>query len=259
MATLGVELHYRLTGNKLPVRRASEIWLHVRTQLYNLGVSIIMLDEFHHLVETANIAQRQLVASALKALLIGENPGPTDPMAASIGVLPPTVKPYPIGLVLSGMPVLASAISLDLQLARRTRNVDFQPDRLSDRRGEKRFQKFLKRYADEIGFPIRPKFADDEDMMLRLHRASGGYRGRAAFLIKSAAFLAIDEGSETLELDDFARVFDLIYQVGPKRNPFVVPDLRRLGPLPEIERDVETRLRGNGAPIATGAGPAVEG
>ena len=167
-------------------------------------------------------------------------------MASSIGVLPPTVTPYPIGLVLSGMPILASAISLDLQLARRTRNVEFRADQLSDRGGEKRFQKFLQRYADEIGFAVRPNFADDKNMMLRLHRASGGYRGRAAFLIKAASFLAIDEGSETLELNDFARVFALIYKVAAERNPFIVADPKRLGPLPEIERDVQTRLRGNG-------------
>ena len=154
LATLGLELHYRLTGDRLSSRaRSAEVWFRLRTQLYNLGVRLIMLDEFHHLVETANLAQRQVVVSTLKSLLIGENPGPAAALGRQIGVLPDTVVRHPIGLVLAGMPILSEAIDLDHQLARRCWTVDFRRDDLAEAGGGKCFTRFLEHYERGIGSP----------------------------------------------------------------------------------------------------------
>ena len=65
--------------------------------------------------------------------------------------------------------------------------------------------------------------------------ASGGYRGRAAALIKQAAYLAIDLGKPTIDRKHFASVFEETYQVGDVRNPFLIPDINNLGPLKEID------------------------
>ena len=243
MKTLGIQLLRMLTGQTINTKyNAHEIWTRVRTNLYNQNTSIIMIDEMNHVFETVDEKTRQIVISTLKALLVGEVEM-DDGLIDEIGALPPSVVPHPIGLVLSGMPSVRDVIDIDLQLKRRCRFKTLRPLTLS-KAGEAKFGAFVAKVGSKLGFEPAPDLGR-HDMMLRLHKASGGYRGRAAFLIKEAAFLAIDSGARTVTQEDhFARVFEEIYEVGDLRNPFLVPVITKLAPIPEIEREPKSRLRG---------------
>jgi hypothetical protein len=254
LKTLGIELHAQLTGSTLSSRMNSqEIWTRLRTNLYNLNVSILMIDEMHHLFETNDSGGvRQVVASTLKSLLIGRWNDP-DGVAEAIGALPPSVKPRPIGLVLSGMPSVRDAIALDHQLERRSRVVAIHPMTRSAKDMEM-FKIFVQLVQKRLDFTPLPDLTND-DMLLRLHAASGGYLGRAAFLIKQAAYLAIDMSYPTLDrVKHFARVFEEIYQVGDLRNPFLIPDIGKLDLKKVLDPSPrQTLLRGKMNPSADGA------
>jgi hypothetical protein len=242
LKSLGIAIYRALTGKSLPEKLPKhDIWVRVRTTLFNMGVSILMLDELHHLFDNASTEAKNEVISTLKSLLIGVE---ADEDAATLGKLPPTVGVTPIGLVLSGMPYLKSLIALDLQLQRRCK---FHPlERLSLIGNEAdRFKGFVERFEKRLGLTTSPELISP-DMLLRLHKATNGYRGRAAFLIKEAAYLAIDQGQQNIDrAKHFARVFERIYKVGDVLNPFLVADPTKIKPIPESERPDKSLLRGS--------------
>jgi hypothetical protein len=238
LKTLGIVIHRALTGIELSARLpAHDIWVRVRTNMYNMRVSVVMIDELHHVFANKNKHEQEDVISTLKALLLAEDDEDT------IGKLPATVVAHPLGLVLSGMPTLTDVIRLDLQLQRRCIVHEFKP-LILDKVGEPKFKGFLQRYAKGLGFPNVPDFTS-ADMLLRLHKASGGYRGRAAFFIKEAAYRAIDYGHSTVDRAlHLAEVFEDIFETGDERNPFLVADVNKLGPVKELDDAMLTRLRG---------------
>jgi hypothetical protein len=243
LKTLGAELLRALTGVRMTGKYyAHDIWARVRTNLYNQNVSVLMIDEMNHVFETVDANTRQVVISTLKALLLGEVEMDVG-LGNEIGALPPSVAPHPIGLVLSGMPSVRDVIGLDQQLARRCKFKQLKPLSLRDADGNK-FRGFVKKVGERLGFNPAPNLGSD-DMMLRLHKAAGGYRGRAAFIIKEAAYLAVEMNAKTVDrLEHFASVFEEIYEVGDQRNPFIVADPEKIRRLPEIEKEVKSRLRG---------------
>lgn len=245
LKTLGIVLYLALTGLTLSSKlQRHDIWTRVRTMLLNKRVSVVMIDELHHVLDNASMGERRDVISTLKALLIGEE---TDETGELLGQLPPTVKPLPIGLVLSGMPYLKDVIALDLQLQRRCRFNTLKPLGLTGA-DEAKFKKFLEVYAGRLGFAKNSDIASN-DMVLRMHKATRGYRGRAAALLKEAAYVAIDNGHPTVDrVAHLGRVFELIYETGAERNPFLVADVKKLGPIPELDRVAPTLLRGKKKP-----------
>ena len=241
LKTLGISLYTAMTGKTLSTKlQKHDIWTRVRTNLFHMGVSVVMVDELQHVFDNATLPERHDIISTLKALLIGEETAETIEL---LGKLPETVRPYSVGLVLSGMPELRQVIALDLQLLRRCRFKALNPLKLTGK-DEGKFKKFLEIYATKLGFPDKPDLAGP-DMLLRLHKASSGYRGRAAFLIKEAAFMAIDRGARTLDRKaHFAELFERIYETGDEKNPFLVADVKKIGKVKELERYDHSLLRG---------------
>ncbi|BBU63064.1 hypothetical protein MSC49_29990 [Methylosinus sp. C49] len=245
LTTLGIELYFKLTGKRLSPRgRPAEIWSRVRPALYNTGVCVIFIDEMHHVFLGKTHDQRENLMSTLKGLLQGVD---DEELAALLGPLPPTVDPYPIGLVMAGLPSLKRLIALDDQLRMRCRFKAFAPLRTTAR-DQAKLKAFIEFYAKGIGFTPVPKWTDP-DMLLRLTKASGGYRGRIALLIKQAAMLAINRGLTSIEdwKPLFAECFEDIWETGSAKNPFLVPDVTKIGPIRELQKDFDTLLRGKGA------------
>jgi hypothetical protein len=245
LATLGGAIYTALTGDQLNSRTATpDVWVRARAALYNRGVVVLVIDEMHHAFLNNARKETKKLVETLKGLLLGQ----IDPsLDSDVGVLPPSVAQYPIGLVLAGMPWLKKVIETDLQFNDRCFFQTITPfgSSLLD---EKAMQSFLDHYANTLGFTVKPQFSD-ADMRLRFRKATNSYRGRMARLIKKAAFLAINRG---LTKPDWrmllAEVFEKSYEVGDARNPFLVADPKNLGRIKEIEQDRSTLLEGRKKP-----------
>ena len=241
LKTLGLGILQAMTGTMLSANlKEHDIWVRARTMLVNLGVSILMIDELHHVFEGKTAGEHEKLLSTLKALILGiEDQGTVE----TLGALPPTVVPVPMGLVLAGMPTLRKLIATDIQLQRRCRFRSIERTGTTDAE-ENKLRSFISSYEKKIGLKTTPALTDP-DMLLRLRRGGGHLRGRVAYLIKEASYLAIDEGTPAVDrVKHFARVFEETYELGAARNPFLIADIKKLGPIKEVERDTLTLLRG---------------
>ncbi|KAA2235865.1 AAA family ATPase [Salinarimonas soli] len=236
LRTLGLRLYEAMTGKTLPgSMKEHEVWVRVRAQIEAQLVSVVMIDEFHHAFMRRTDDERRSLVETLKNLVI---PDPHDPLR------PPGAEMRPVLLVLSGMPWMTKVIDRDFQLRRRGVLVPIKPLGASAK-DIRKATKFLQLVEGKLGFP-EPSGLDDIDMVRRMLKASNGYTGRMMALVKEAAFLAIQAGARRLDLKDhLAAVFEEIFQVGPKRNPFLVADISTCPKLPEAEFLKLTLLRGS--------------
>ena len=83
------------------------VWEMVRDRLQLLRVSLLHLDEFQNISETANVDETTIILDTLKDLMINAQ--------------------HPVALILSGLPSLTPFIERDMQVRRRARFVSFQP------------------------------------------------------------------------------------------------------------------------------------
>lgn len=74
--------------------------------------------------------------------------------------------------------------------------------------------------AIKLAMSIRadPYFAD------RIYDGCRGSYGRCMFLIANAVVRALEEGGDTVDIEDFRRIFDLKYRHFNPENPFVISD-----------------------------------
>ncbi|ACS40451.1 ATP-binding protein [Methylorubrum extorquens] len=235
LKTLGLALYVALTDLELSATlKEHDIWRRVRHQMHAQLVSVVMVDEFHHALRGRTGDERRALVETLKNLVI---PDPNDPLR------PPGAEMRPISLVLSGMPWLRRVLKEDFQLLRRC---IFMPIRPLGHSAAcvKKATKFLELIEPRLGFPA-PSGLSEHDMVQRMLKASAGYTGRMMHLVKKAAFRAIRSGAPSIsQLDHLAFVFDEIFELGPHRNPFRVPDISTCPKLKEIEFDKLTRLMG---------------
>ncbi|MBY0256993.1 ATP-binding protein [Methylobacterium sp.] len=237
LKTLGLSLYKSMTGDDLSANlREHDIWSRVVSQMHAQLVSVLIIDEFHHTLRGRTSDERRTLVETLKNLVI---PNPEDPL------LSPGAVTRPICLVLSGMPWLRQVLKEDFQLVRRRAVVSIKPlDHTGP--GVKKAEKFLSLVEPKLGFPD-PSGLSDPDMVQRMLKASSGYTGRMMHLIKKAAFRAIDQGAPCIDqTKHLAFVFEEIFEVGARRNPFLVPNISICPKIKEAEFDTLTRLVGMG-------------
>jgi hypothetical protein len=108
----------------------------------------------------------------------------------------------------------------------------------------KKATKFLSLVEARLGFPAACGLSE-HDMVQRMLKASNGYTGRMMHLVKKAAFRAIQSGKPSIgQVDHLGFVFEEIFELGPRRNPFLVVDISTLPKMKEIEFERLTRLTG---------------
>jgi len=235
LKTLGRVIYKKLTDAEL---RAStdphEVWRLLCYQLYGQRVSIIAIDEFHHVLVNPRIDVRQAIVNTIKSLI------QPDPMNA---IVPNVLTPYPMQVLLSGVPLVDRVVRMDGELSRRTTRIAIEP-LAPTRRGLDHMRAFLKAVEKVLGFAM-PSDLSGPEMTRRFMAASHGYQGRAMHLIKEASFRAIDEGAPCIDrIRHLGAVLSDITGVDPEANPFIVADASQAPPIREKEWDDLTRLRG---------------
>ena len=235
LKTLGLALYLAMTEKELSANlKEHDIWTRVRHQMHAQLVSIIMIDEFHHAFRGRTGDERRTLVETLKNLVI---PDPEDPLR------PPGAELRPVSLVLSGMPWLKRVLKEDFQLLRRCVFKPIKPLGHSEA-CVKKATKFLSLAEARLGFPA-PCGLSEHDMVQRMLKASNGYTGRMMHLVKKAAFRAIQSGKPSIgQVDHLGFVFEEIFELGPRRNPFLVIDISTLPKMKEIEFERLTRLTG---------------
>lgn len=240
LTTLGLKLNQVLTGKWLPsYYKQHEVWTEFYAQAEGQGVAVVMIDEAHHLMTARNREECHTVVETFKNLIV---PNPEDPLRLPGSTL------RPIMLVIGGMPQIVRILEKDKQLLRRRLVVKIDPW-ANDQSGLERATKFLSLVETKLGF-TGTEFLSDRDMVRRMMAASNGYGGRMMALVKEASFLAIGSNSSQLDREKhLAKVFEEIFQLGPKKNPFLVADVSKCKRVPEKSYDRLSLLRGTGDEI----------
>lgn len=237
LKTLGIQLVKAMTGRRLSIHlKEHEVWAELYAQADGQGTAVVMIDEFHHVLARRNVEERLAIVNTLKNLVI---PDPADPLRL------PGSELRPIVLVLSGMPSVVKTIEMDEQLLRRRLVISIDPLGRSDA-DLKKAKRFLELVEPRLGF-AQASGLSEPDMVLRMMRASNGYLGRMMAILKEAAFLAIRTDAPRVDRAlHLATVFEEIFKLGPKRNPFLVADIALCPATPEQAFERLTLLRGTG-------------
>ncbi|KKN23647.1 hypothetical protein LCGC14_0902870 [marine sediment metagenome] len=209
LKALGYEILTELTG--VPPRTnmlSHAVWSRVRRQMVANRTKFLVIDEIHHVLQRKNDAEAESLAETFKNVM--QNPE------------------WPINLVLGGMPLTNKFTREHPQFGRRIDIVSIEPVPDND-------DGYLKigRYLDNL--VPRLEFAgifslSEADMPLRFQRATGGYLGSVANVVKTAAHIALDQEGAVIDREDLAEAVKAIFKMSSHENPFLVEnpdDLRR--------------------------------
>ena len=168
--------------------------------LKETGVELVIIDEFHHAIETQSEMVIYKVADLLKNI----------------------VSDSKIPMVLFGMPWSKHILSANLQLAGRfdlhKRITHYTKDNFTD------FRKFLNKVDQRLPFEKSSDLATEE-LAFRLFAASkGNMRRLMKGLIRRAAIKAVVAGQPNIPIEYFAEQFNLIEpELSNEHNPFLLP------------------------------------
>jgi hypothetical protein len=173
--------------------------------LPHMGVELLVLDEFQHLVNSDNQNVASSVADMVKSLLIK-------------GVCP---------IVMSGTEDAWKPVKANQQLALRCEQPQhLRPLDALDEQDAEEFATFLVQYLVELEAreisPEATAILDEADIVLAIHEVAGGILGRACNLLKDAIAEAADNQRDRFFLSDLSRIVNLgwLPQGLCNRNPF---------------------------------------
>jgi hypothetical protein len=218
LAALGYETTRELKENV--------VWDLVHHQLELRGVRFLHIDELQHVLQSRNQLEITKVQDTLKGLM--------------------QHRQWPVWLILSGRPGIATMLSRDEQVWRRTRHVIFEDLTLERDAGLAR--RLISVYGAEKASLAVGDLADDEFVARLLHAAI--YRfGIVIELIQDAIRHALLHGSDTLGVEHFAAALAARTGCPPERNIFIVAqDWHLIDPRdalhhesPAEEKDVKAR------------------
>jgi len=206
LAALGYETTRELKENV--------VWDLVHHQLELRGVRFLHIDELQHVLQSRNQLEIAKVQDTLKGLM--------------------QHRPWPIWLILSGRPGIATVLSGDEQVWRRTRHVVFED--LTLERDAGLMRRLVAVFAvEKAGLEIG-NLATDE-LIARLLHASIFRFGIAIELIQDAVSHALLHGSDALGVAHFAAALAARTGCPPDRNIFlVVQDWHLIDPREGLQR-----------------------
>lgn len=222
LAQLGDPFAERGTVHRLTLRLSGDEGF-----LNRCGVELIILDEFHHLIETDSIPRKREAADWLKSILNDTG----------------------IPIVLVGLPHSGGILDNNDQLKRRFRArktlAPFTWGRTVE--AQKEFRLFLKAVEDALGLP-EPSHLSEQTTAFRFFCASRGYIATVMSVIRTAFEFALLLNAPNLSLDLLADAFEEDVDLSDSRipNPFEVPLQKvRMVPPEEVkdERDDSTNQR----------------
>lgn len=224
LITLGHAIYTKLTGKHLPSgAKLHDVWRKVRKQLKGHQVSILVIDELHHVLQKKSEEDDDVIAETLKSLLID--------------------KDWPMQLVLAGMPELSDYVNRHKQLKRRRKKFQFNPLK-SNEKGRGQAQTFVELLEAKLPKGMKFDFPD-HDMPGRFLKASRGYTGHIAMFVKLAAFQAISAGKSEITYKHLSQEYEELYECKKDNNPFSCLDLAKCAEPPkDPDRSRLTRIHG---------------
>uniref|UniRef100_A0A9E7ZQ58 ATP-binding protein n=1 Tax=Bosea sp. NBC_00436 TaxID=2969620 RepID=A0A9E7ZQ58_9HYPH len=206
LAALGYETSRELKENV--------VWDLVHHQLELRGVHFLHIDELQHVLQSRNQLEIAKVQDTLKGLM--------------------QHRRWPVWLILSGLPGIATMLSGDEQVWRRTRHVVFED--LTLERDAGLVRRLIAVYAVEKAGLEVGNLATDE-FIARLLHASIFRFGIAIELIQDAARHALLLESPALTRDHFAAAFAARTGCVPDRNIFTAAqDWHLIDPREALQR-----------------------
>lgn len=191
-------LGYPLRGHN----SQAEIWSKVRKYAELQGVVGIHFDECQHVFTAADTATNQKILDSFKSLLKDHT--------------------WPLMLIFSGIPSLATHIKKEEQLDRLLRVVSFDGIDLSKPADRDELVHLVFSYADRAGLDIE-EFAT-EDFLQRLAFAACLRWGLVIELLIEAFCLAAVTSNEICTIDHFSDAFSEIPGFAKGYSPFTVRD-----------------------------------
>jgi hypothetical protein len=205
----------------------------IRDRLKVRGVKLLHVDEAHHVTEPANKTEIKKVVNMFKYLMIHQD--------------------WPVAVILSGIPVLVSALGRDPQI---TGRVAFkQTSNLVPKKDAKRVGHVVAELANVAGLAVAPD--DLATITPRLIHAGNRQLGRSIEITYDAIRLALTRREKALSPKLFALAYSAARGVAPDHNPFVARDWQRTDPLLVLEPEPKEVLRARKV-RRTSAGTAID-
>jgi hypothetical protein len=177
--------------------RENAAWLRVRIQLQEQRILFLFIDDFQHVLHQINEFEIQKVRDTLKNLM--------------------TSLEWPIQIILAGMPELIPFAKADPQLRRRLKFMKLEPVSPAD--DFEFIESAITAYTAKAGL----KLGVDKSKHLvgRLCHAATYMMGITLEILTEAIETAVERGSKTLTLDDFANAYAARNLQPNDQNPFV--------------------------------------
>lgn len=161
-----------------------------------LGVSLVVLDEFQHLIETKGEKVLYATADWLKSV--------TNEVSSSF--------------LLCGLPTVERVIDANPQLKRRVvSKIVLEPLEIDTPSGLKRVQTLLSLFSKELSFENAPVVAS-EPFVRAIHGASGGTLGIMVNILKLTCLNAHGDGAHAIREEHFKDAVDELTAGGDTRS-----------------------------------------
>ena len=198
--TLLAIMNYPATG----LRDQSAIWSKVVKIAKLQGVVGFFFDECQHVFKSSGTAENQEILDCFKTLLKDPN--------------------WPLMLILAGVPVLATHVAKEEQLARLLRTVRFEAIDLSREMDLDELLQMLFRYAEKAGLDFGPMAT--RDFLDRLVFSCCDRWGLVIEILREAFTHAQIVGDKVCKVDHFSHAFAQTYSVPNGYSPFTMPNYR---------------------------------
>ncbi|MBB1492802.1 TniB family NTP-binding protein [Paracoccus sp. MC1854] len=178
------------------LRHAWEIWTQVRYRLQLLGTVVLWIDEAHDLFRNGSAREIEDILKTLKSLMQGEGA---------------------VIVILTGIETLWQIASYDDQVKRRYSRIELPSVTMAG--DEKILWKLIETFSAQAKLAAPEK----NDLVARLIHAGRARFGRCIEQIINSIEVALHEGASSLEIEHFARSYDMQEGCAPGENIFRSP------------------------------------
>ena len=200
------------------------VWEMVRDKLPEHGIRFLWVDELQHVFRHMNPGELQRISDTIKSLA--------------------QRRQWPLGIIMSGLPVLSSLLKMDRQIERRSHTLTFGRLNFPDHVGHVRHL-LTTVIEKQAGLKLDTVFQSDE-LIHRVCHATDGTFGVIISMTRQAVFVAIDRENfdGTVRVADFAVAYARERDCLPSQNVLTADKWHEIVP-------GNSRLRDDGNTPAT--------